>query len=115
MTSFATSPRLAGMTRTRSLDQQGDAVANQLTLTVGANTATIPLAGSNAKINGTILRFLAFRNISTAGMTATQIGEALLQELKKIVIEGSVDVQREELLAEQRAALEATLAGDNAL
>lgn len=90
-------------------------MANQLTLTVGTNTATIPLAGTNGKVNAAILRFLAYKGIATEGLSATQIGEVFLLEIKKIVIAASMDMQREELLTVQRATLEAALAGDNAL
>lgn len=90
-------------------------MANQLTLTVGVNTATIPLAGTNAKINAAILRFLAFKGVATEGLTPTQIGEALLSELKKIVADVSKDMQRAELEAANAATIEATVLADNAL
>lgn len=90
-------------------------MANQLTLTVGTNTATIPLAGTNAKINAVIQRFLANQGIVTEGMTATQTGEAFLLEVKRIVLEFSEAQQRFELEAANRAAINATLASDNAM
>lgn len=90
-------------------------MANQLTLTVGTNTAAIPLAGTNAKINAAILRFLAYKSVATDGLTPTQIGEALLLELKKIVVDVSKDAQRAELVTANSAAIESTIAADNAL
>ena len=88
---------------------------NQLTLTVGVNTATIPITGTNAKVNAAILRFLAYKGVATEGLTATQIGEALLTEIKKIVADTSRDVQRAELTNANVAAISATVEADNAL
>lgn len=88
---------------------------NQLTLTVGTNTATISLGGTNGKINSAILRFLAYKGVQTEGLTAVQIGEAVLLQLKKIVNDTSKDVQRADLLALEEAAIEVTVEGDNNL
>lgn len=87
----------------------------QLTLTVGTNTAVVPLTATNAKINAVILRYATYKQINTEGLNATQIGELVLQSLIKTVMDGSMDVQRNQLLAEQRATLEQTVATDNAL
>lgn len=86
-----------------------------LSLVVGTNTATIPLAGTNAKINSAILRFLAYKGVQTEGLTATQIGEALLAELKKIVVDVSKEMQRAELENANSAAIETTVIADNSL
>lgn len=90
-------------------------MANQLTLTVGVNTATIPLAGTNAKINAAIMRFLVYKGVATEGLTPAQIGEALLLELKKIVVDVSKEMQRAELENANSAAIETTVIADNSL
>lgn len=90
-------------------------MANNLSLTVGTNTATIPLAGTNAKINSSILRFLTYKGVATDGLTPTQIGEAFLIQLKKIVIDISTDMQRAELEQANEAAIALVLDADNAL
>lgn len=82
---------------------------------MGTNTATIPLSGTNGKINAAILRFLAYKGMATEGLSATQIGEALLTELKKIVADTSRDVQRTELEQANAAAITQVVEVDNAL
>lgn len=88
-------------------------MANQLTLTVGTNVAIIPLTGTNAKINTVILRFLAREGIPTDGLSAVQIGETFLLDLKRIVIDTCKDSQREELVTANSATVEATVEADN--
>jgi hypothetical protein len=90
-------------------------MANQLTLTVGTNTATVALNGTNAQINAVILRYAKGRQLPIDGLTAAQIGEVVLQSLVKYVRDVSMDVQRQELLVAQAAAMEQTLATDNSV
>lgn len=88
---------------------------NQLTLTIGANTATIPIKGTNAAINAAILRYAIQKGIPTDGKTPAEIGALVLTSLLRYVRDTSVDRQRVELLAANAAALDATLAQDNDL
>jgi hypothetical protein len=90
-------------------------VPNQLTLTVGTNTATIPLAGSNAKINAVIVRYLNHHDIVTEGLTPTQVGEAFLLHLKAHVVAIGTQVQGSQLRGANEVIIQATLQSDNAL
>jgi hypothetical protein len=94
---------------------KGETMPNQLTLSVGTNTAVVPLNGTNAQINAVILRYAKGRQLPIDGLTAAQIGEVVLQSLVKYVRDVSMDVQRQELLIAQAAAMEGTLAIDNSL
>lgn len=84
-----------------------------LSLTVGAVNASIPLSGTNATINNVILRFLKARGVVTDGLSAVQVGEAALTQIKKIVLDHSIDQQRQDEIRNQQIALEAQIATDN--
>lgn len=84
-----------------------------LSLTVGTTTANLPLAGTNAKINAIILRFLAFKGISTEGLTPEQIGNVFLDELRKFVIHVSSEKQSNDLSENSAATIRATVLEDN--
>lgn len=88
---------------------------NQLTITVGTNTATIPIAGTNSRINAAIVRYLNYHDIATDGLTPTQIGEALLTHLKAHVASISARVQGSQLRGANEATIAATVDIDNAL
>lgn len=88
---------------------------NQLTLTIGANTVTVPIKGSNAAVNAAILRYAIQTGLDVAGKTATEIGADVLKSLIKIVADRSLDRQRIDLLAAQQATIDATLLQDNDL
>lgn len=90
-------------------------MANQLALTVGTETYTIPIKTTNAKTKAIILRYAVQKGMVTDGRTDQQIAEAVLRSLLKYVSDGSLDRQREELMAVQRASIEETLKTDNTM
>lgn len=90
-------------------------MANSLSLTIGANTVTVPVKGSVGQVNAAILRYATQKGIDTAGKTANEIGTAVLVDLLRHVKDTSIDRQRVELLQAQQAALEAQIATDNDL
>lgn len=90
-------------------------MANELSITIGTTTAVRPIPGTQAKINARFKRFLEFRAVSIDGMTATEVGEAVLLEFAKIVNHDSKEIQRAEELAVNTAAIEAKLEADNPL
>lgn len=90
-------------------------MANNISMTIGVNTVTVPIKGTNAKLNAAILRYATHKGIPTDGRTPLEIGTDVLTSLLKIMAEISRDRQRVELLAAQQEALEATIALDNDL
>lgn len=90
-------------------------MANSLSLTIGANTVTIPVKGSVAQVNAAILRFAMVKGIPTNGRTANEIGTDVLTSLLRYVRDTSVDRQRVELLQANAAAQEAQILADNDL
>lgn len=86
-----------------------------LSLTIGTETVSIPLKLTNTKLRALVRRYAVERGIDVTGMTEQEIGQAILQQLAKIVRDSSVDRQRRELVNAQMAAIEVTLAADNDL
>lgn len=86
-----------------------------LSVTVGTTVSTIDFSGTNSKINAVILRVLAARGKSIDGLTAVQIGELFLTELKKIAINISAEAQSKELTAANESAIKTTVAADNSI
>lgn len=90
-------------------------MANNISLTIGAQTYTVPIKLTNAQLRAALLRYAHQRGIRTDGRTEQQIAEAVLRSLLKYVRDNSIDRQRAELLDAQRTAIEATINSDNDL
>jgi hypothetical protein len=87
----------------------------RLILEIASTQISIPIKGTAAQIRAAVRRYALSKNMAVDAMTDTQIGEAVLRALLKIVRDGSIDRQRAEANQAQQAALEATLAADNDL
>ena len=90
-------------------------MANNISVTIGAQTYTVPIKLTNAQLRAALLRYAVQRGIRTEGRTEQQIAEAVLRSLLKYVGDNSTDRQRAELLEAQRATIEATIKSDNEL
>lgn len=90
-------------------------MAGSLSLTIGANTVTLPLKLTNAQLNAIAVRFATRRGVAVEGRSANEIGTDVLRELAKMMRDASIDQQRAELLAAEQATREATIAADNDL
>lgn len=90
-------------------------MANQITLTIGAQTYAVPIKLTNQQTQAVISRYVVQRGIRTEGRTNQQIVEAVLRSLLKYVADNSTERQRTELLDAQRAAVETTVRTDNDL
>lgn len=90
-------------------------MSNNLSLTIGQNTATVPIKLSNAQANAVLLRYCAVKGIPTEGRTPAQIGDDVLRSLMRYVRDVSLDQHRAELLAQQRAELEESINAANDL
>jgi antitoxin component of RelBE/YafQ-DinJ toxin-antitoxin module len=88
-------------------------MANQLSLTVGANTISIPINLTAVQIRAVIKRCAVASGIPIEGRTDVEIAEDVLKMLKKIVADRSASEQRKELLSAQRAIIESTVSADN--
>jgi hypothetical protein len=90
-------------------------MANQLSLTIGATTISVPINLTAQQTRAVIRRYAIQRGIDTDGRTEIEIAEDVLRSLKKYVADHSLDRQRMELLETQRATMEETLTADNDL
>lgn len=90
-------------------------MTNALSLTVGVDTITVPLKGTNQQLRASLRRFVISQGVNVAGKTADEIGEMALRLMAKYVIDSSSDLQRQELLEEQKSAIATRVASDNDL
>lgn len=88
-------------------------MANQLSLTVGQTTITVPIKLDNVKLRAVIRRYALYKGINMQDRTEIQIAEAVLRSLLRTVADGSQDMQRIELEAGLRASIEEQLKADN--
>lgn len=88
---------------------------SNLSLTIGANTVSVPITLSNAQANAVLRRYAINSGIAVDGRTAAQIGTDVLRSLLRHVKQVSSNHQRGELMATQLATLEAQIATDNDL
>lgn len=88
-------------------------MANNLSITIGTQTYTVPIKLTNLLTRAVLLRYAVQRGIVTEGRTQEQIAEAVLRSLLKYVADHSIDRQRAELLDAQRATIEETITTDN--
>lgn len=88
---------------------------NNISISLGQNTYTVPIKLTIAQTRAVILRYAVQRGIRTEVRTEQQIAEAVLRSLLKVVRDNSIDRQRTEQLDLQRATIEALLVSDNDL
>lgn len=88
-------------------------MAGSLSLTVGANTSTVPINATNANINAAILRYCVAKGLDTEGKTAVQIGEMVLTHILKTVRDVSIDRQRAEELGLVNQTIETKVQAEN--
>lgn len=90
-------------------------MANSFGYNFDGTTVGIPLKGTPAQLRTVLRRFAIQNNITVEGKTDAEIARAVLRRLMRIVLDGSIDRQRQEALAQQMATIEATIAADNDL
>jgi hypothetical protein len=88
-------------------------MANQLSLTIGVNTYTIPIKLDNAATRAVLTRFATQKGIDLVGRTEQQIAVDILRHLLRYVAETSRDKQRQTLEGALRASLESQLVAEN--
>jgi hypothetical protein len=90
-------------------------MANSFGYNFDGTKVGIPLKGTPAQLRTVIRRYAIQSNITVEGKTDGEIARAVLRRLMKIVLDGSVDRQRQDAISEQMATIEATIAADNDL
>lgn len=90
-------------------------MANQLAWTFGVNEVAVPTKGTITQQRAIIRRAVVRAGISIEGKTDAEVARIALRLMLKYLLDLSVDQQRDEGLAAQRAQLEAAIAAENDL
>jgi len=89
-------------------------MAGNISITIGSNTFTLPLAATNAQIGSALTRYARSLGISTAGTNAESM-TAILEHIRDDIRRRSKDAQLADIEAAQDAANQATVDADNPL
>lgn len=88
-------------------------MANEISITVGTGTITVPFKGTSAQIRAAMRRFAESQGLDTTGMADAQIGEAALRWFLRTVKGASMAQQRTAAYADLAASLESDIAAAN--
>lgn len=86
---------------------------NELSITLGTNTVSIPLKGTQVQIRAGLKRYVVNQGYSIEGKTEVQIGKMALWLMFNAAKEQSKDRQLQERIEQERATIQAAIDAEN--
>ncbi len=88
-------------------------MANELTLTLGANSVSLPIKGTQVQIRAGLRRYVLSQNVDIEGKTEAQIGKIAIWLMLNTARAASRIAQLNEAIEAERGNIVATVDSEN--